>query len=158
MAAKKRKKKRRQARVSRQQLLQAHARRFLPELPPHSEIRIEPKGQVKMSEVLRAFVEPYLGLTSTDNGQRMLLYIATAAWNAALLPEEKRPAMLDEVVEKGLSGFPEEEQEELRKLLADMVARKLALFDENKRFILSIELTSSSQGYHLSVVSTPGKS
>jgi hypothetical protein len=125
----------------------------MPNLPPDAELRIEPRGAQRMSEVLEAFVDPYLGLASTDNGQRVLLEIASLAWNAAILPEDERQAMLNEVVEKGLPGFQGQAHEELLDLIENMIARKLALFDENKRFILSVELTSAEGGY-LSVIST----
>jgi hypothetical protein len=151
--AKKKGKKRGQGRSHKQNLLRAHARRAMPNLPPDAELRIEPRGAQRMSEVLEAFVDPYLGLASTDNGQRVLLEIASLAWNAAILPEDERQAMLNEVVEKGLPGFQGQAHEELLDLIANMIARKLALFDENKRFILSVELTSAEGGY-LSVIST----
>lgn len=106
-----------------------------------------------MSEVLKAFVEPYISLTSTDNSQRMLLQIASLAWNAAILPEDDRQAMLDQLAERSLPGFEGQAREELQDLIMNMIARKLALFDENKRFILSVELTSAEGGY-LSVIST----
>lgn len=88
----------------------------------------------------------------------MRFHLATVAWNAAILPEEKRQAMLDEMQKIGMPGFSEDGQEDPRALLAKMVERKLVFFGENKRFILSIELTGAERGYHLSVVSTPGKS
>jgi hypothetical protein len=151
--AKRKGKKRGQSRSHKQNLLRAHARRAMPNLPPGAQLRIEPRGEQRMSEVLEAFVEPYLGLASTDNGQRVLLELASLAWNAAILPEDERQAMLNEVVERGLSGFQGQAHEELLDLLRNMIARKLALFDENKRVILSVELTSAEGGY-LSVIST----
>ncbi len=109
-----------------------------------------------MSEVLKAFVEPYLGLASTDNGQRVLFQIVSLAWNAAILPADERRALLDQAAET-LPGFQGETRKELRDLLADMVARKLALFDDNKRLILSVDLTGAEGGY-LSVISTAASS
>lgn len=151
--AKKKRKKRGQGQSRRQNALRAHARRAKPNLPSDALLRIEPRGEQKMSEVLEAFVEPYFGLASTDNGHRVLLYIASLAWNAALFPEEKRQAMLNEVAKTGLPGFQGQAHEELLDMLKNMIARKHALFDENKRFILSVELTSAKGGY-LSVIST----
>jgi hypothetical protein len=147
------KKKRKQGQRPKQNLLRAHARRAMPNLPPGAELRIEPRGEVRMSEVLEAFVEPYLALADTDNGQRVLFQIASLAWNAAILPADERRALLGRVAETGLPGFEGEAREELQDLLANMIARKLALFDENKRFILSVELTGAEGGY-LSVIST----
>jgi hypothetical protein len=151
--AKKKGKTRGQGRSHKQNLLRAHARRAIPNLLPGAQLRIEPRGEQRMSEVLEAFVEPYLGLASTDNGQRVLLQIASLAWNAAILPEDERQALLDQVAERSLPGFEGQAREELQDLLMNMIARKLALFDKNKRFILSVELTSAEGGY-LSVISS----
>jgi len=151
--AKKKRKKQKQGASRKQNPLRAHARRAMPNLPPDVQVRIGPRGEVKMSEALGAFVEPYLGLADTDNGMRVLFQIASLAWNAAILPADKRRAMLEEVAETGLPGFQGEAREQLQDLLANMIARKLALFDENKRFILSVELTGAKGGY-LSVIST----
>jgi hypothetical protein len=83
----------------------------------------------------------------------VLLEIASLAWNAAILPENERQAMLDELAERGLPGFQGQAHEELLDMVRNMITRKRALFDENKRFILSVELTSADRGY-LSVIST----
>jgi hypothetical protein len=154
---KKTRKKQKQGQGPKQNLLHAHVRRAMPNLPPGAQLRIEPRGEVRMSEVLEAFVEPYLGLASTDNGQRVLLQIASLAWNAALLPVDERRALLDQAAETSLPGFQGEAREELQDLLANMIARKLAFFDDNKRFILSVELTGGKGGY-LSVASTSASS
>jgi hypothetical protein len=151
--AKKKRKKQKKSRSRKQNLLRAHARRAMPHLPPGAQLRIEPRGEVRMSEVLEAFVEPYLGLASTDNGRRALLQIASLAWNAAILPAEERRALLDRVADTSFLGFQGEAREEVQDLLANMIARKLALFDENKRIILGVELTGAEGGY-LSVIST----
>lgn len=150
---KKKGKKREQGRSHKQNLIRAHARRAMPNLPPGAQLRIEPKGEQKMSEVLEAFVEPYLRLADTDSGQRMLLHFAALAWNAAILPEDKRQAMLDELAQRSLPGFEGQARDELQDLIMNMIGRKLALFGENKRFILSLELSGGEGGY-LSVIST----
>jgi hypothetical protein len=155
--AKKKGKKRKQGPSRKQSALRAHARRAKPNLPSGAVLRIEPRGEQKMSEVLEAFVEPYFGLASTDDGHRVLVHLASLAWNAALLPENERQTLLNQAVESGLPGFQGQAREELQDLLANMIARKLAFFDDNKRFILSVELTGGKGGY-LSVASTSASS
>lgn len=150
--AKKKQRKQKQGTSRKQSLLRAHAHRAMQNLPPDVQLRIEPKGEVRMSGVLEAFVEPYLGLASTADSHRVLFQIASLAWNAAILPADRRRAFLHLAAET-LPGFQGEAREELQGLLADMIARKLTLFDENKRLILSVELTGTTEG-HLSVIST----
>jgi hypothetical protein len=154
MAAKKRKKKRGQARTQRQRLLQAHARRLSPDLPPNAEIRFEPKGQAKMSEVLEDFVEPYRDeIDDTIEAQTKLLTVAILAWNAALLPEEERQGMVEQLLEEGLQGVPQETKRGLGEIVAGLIERKLAHFAEYKRPIIDFELTETGSGYHLPVMS-----
>lgn len=157
MAAKKRKPKKGRDRRSRQRLFRNHARRTKAHLPPGSEIRFEPEGQVKMSEVLKAFVEPYLELADTERALRVLFQVAMVAWNAALLPEEEREALLDETIARGFAQASEDAQAGMRAILGKMVERKLAWFDENRRFIVSVEVKRTGETDHVSVVSTPGQ-
>ena len=116
-------------------------------------MRIEPKGQPKMSVVLEEFVEPYLSLADTDSGKQVLYHVAAAAWNAALLPERERGAMIEEFLAKTKNVFPKGGHKEIRDLLLAMVERKLTLFEHNKRFIVSIEFTGPAEGGYLSVAS-----
>jgi hypothetical protein len=101
MAARSKKKKQSRARTKRREQLSAHARRVREGPLPRAKILVEPKGQEKMSAVLEAFVEPYLELADTENGQQVLFHLAVLAWNASLLPEEKRQAMMDDVLKEG---------------------------------------------------------
>ena len=55
-------------------------------------------GQMKMSDVLERFIEPYMGSPDTLEDHRKLLTIATMAWNASLLPEEEQTKMVEEMI------------------------------------------------------------
>jgi hypothetical protein len=153
MAAKKSRKKRRQSANKKERALRAHAQHVTARLGTEAVMRIEPKGQSKMSAVLEEFVEPYLSLADTDSGKRVLYHLAATAWNAALLPEQEREAMIDEFLAKTKDVFPKGGHKDIRELLLAMVERKLALFEDNKRFIVSIELTGPAEGGYLSVAS-----
>ena len=52
------------------------------------EIVIEPQGQVKMSDVLERFVEPYLEFVDTAEAHSTLFTLGALAWNAAFLPPD----------------------------------------------------------------------
>jgi hypothetical protein len=155
MAKRSRKRKQSHARAKHREKLAAHARRVKEGLLQGAKIQLEPKGQEKMSKVLEAFAEPYLELADTEHGREMLFHLAVVAWNAALLPEENRQAMIDEVLKEGAKQIPKKGQRDLKLLLAAMIQRKLSYFAENRRFIVSIELTEMGQDYYLSVASTP---
>jgi hypothetical protein len=115
----------------------------------------DPKGQIKMSEVLEDFVEPYLEkVEDTLEAQTKLISVAVLAWNAALLPVEERREMLDDAVGKALKGASAKEKQGFREIVDTMIERKLAHFAEYGRAIIDFELTDIGSGYHLSVVST----
>ena len=77
-----------------------------PAIPPGTQVLYEPAGREKMSEVLEDFVEPYRDLADTDDAFRKLLNLGMLAWNAALMPEDQRRAMIDEMLAAGLSRSP----------------------------------------------------
>ena len=155
MAKRSRKGKQSHTRAQQREWLAAHVRRVQEGPLQDAKIMLEPKGQTKMSKVLEAFVEPYLELADTEHGKAMLFHLAVVAWNAALLPEEKRQTMIDEVLKEGAKQIPKKGQRDLKLLLAAMIQRKLSHFAENRRYIVSIELTEMGQDYYLSVASTP---
>jgi len=119
------------------------------------EIVIEPGGEVKMSEVLAEFVEPYRELGDTEDNYRKLLELAIAAWNASLLPEEGQQDMVDELFDKGMPTVEEEVKTGLKEIVNMLIARKRAYFADCRRAIVDFELTDTGSGYHLTVASAP---
>jgi hypothetical protein len=112
-----------------------------------------PPGVEKMSDVLEDFIEPYLDSIEGDDAYRKLLTLAALAWNAALLPEGRQEAMIDDVLSKGLPPGSDELAAGLRSIVEGMVERKKAHFSSNRRAIISFELTDLGDQYHLTVAS-----
>jgi hypothetical protein len=125
-----------------------------PAIPPGTNVVYEPAGREKMSEVLEDFIEPYKDMADTDDAFRKLLNLAVLAWNAALLREDQRRAMIDETLEVGLPGASEADRALAREFVEELVRRKEEHFAANRRAIYSFELTDTGDGYHLSVAST----
>ncbi len=113
-----------------------------------------PKGQAKMSGVLESFVEPYLHTATTYEQQEMLFVIAIFAWNLALLPVEQHQSALDKIVQDVSAGKGWLAKRDIRKVLAELMARKLEFFADNKRHIMDFQLEDMGHSYHLSVVSS----
>jgi hypothetical protein len=107
-----------------------------------------------MSEVLEDFVEPYRALAETEDDFRKLLHIGVLAWNAALMPDDRRRAFIDEMLEAGLSRATGADRAQAREIVEMLVRRKLEHFAANRRAIVSFELTDTGDDYHLSVAST----
>jgi len=107
-----------------------------------------------MSEVLEAFVEPYLDVADTEDAYRKLLMLAVVAWNASFLTEEEQREMVDDITSKVMSAATREDKKDFRELVSTLVERKRAHFSAYTRKIISFELTDTGRDYHLSVVST----
>jgi hypothetical protein len=155
MAKKKRKRKRSRKQKPR---VQAPLERRLRQGPlAGSMVVVAPKGQAKMSEVLEDFVEPYIDeIDDTMEAHQKLFGLATLAWNAALLPEEKRQEMLDDSVETALKEMSARDKQEFRDIMNELIQRKIEHFAEYNRFVIDFELTKAGTGYHLTVISTMG--
>ena len=104
----------------------------------------------KMSEVLLDFVEPYMESAATEEELRKLLTLASAAWNAALLPPTEREKIVRETEET----LPAEVRHDYRAILEPLIERKQEHFAENRRGILNFELTMGPTGPYLRVMST----
>jgi hypothetical protein len=151
--SKPKKSKRRRKRKRKQKPLESLKRRLEQGLLRGQEFVIEPSGEVKMSEVLTAFIEPYLESADTEDAYRKLLTLAIAAWNISLFPEEKQQGMIDKILET-MPATSEEVKADLREIVNMLIARKRAYFSEHKRMIVGFELTNTGKDYHLSVAST----
>ncbi len=118
---------------------------------PHQKIvtRPTPDG-IKISDVLREFVEPYMDLAQTEEAYRKLLMTAVIAWNVTLFPEQERMAKF----EKFLQCYPAEVMNEARNIIEELMVRKEKYFSQYRRMILDFEVTDTGRGWHLSVVST----
>ncbi len=125
-----------------------------PAIPPGSRVVYEPAGREKMSAVLEDFVEPYRELVDIEHGFRNLLNLGMLAWNAALLPEGERQAMIDEMIAAGFTGASRVDRAGARELVEALVRRKQEHFAANRRVIISFELTNRGDDYHLSIAST----
>ena len=137
-----------------QKRLQGLKQRVEEDILPGHKVLVEPRGIAKMSEVLEAFVEPYLALADTEDAYRKLLMLAWVAWNASFLTEEEQSEMVDDIMSEAMPSATREEREDFRELVSTLVERKRAHFSEYTRRIIDFELTDTGKDYHLSVVST----
>ena len=130
-------------------------RRFRPTLsefglPERTRIISSPDGQIKMSELLIEFIEPYEGLAQSEEDYRKLLSVGLVAWNAALYPLQDRRAMVDSIVEKAIPAVADD----AKLIIDELIRRKDRHFSEIKRAMLSYVLTMTRGGPHVSVAST----
>ena len=107
-----------------------------------------------MSDVLDEFVEPYLPESDELERHKMVYEIAILAWNLAIIPEHQRQSAISELFDKFMKGKPATARQKLNNLIDEMVGRKLALFPNNRRYILDFQLEDAGDQLHLSVAST----
>jgi hypothetical protein len=113
-----------------------------------------PEGEVKMSEVLEKFVEPYLDTAKSSSDRRSLIGIAVTAWNLALMPENERQSFIDKFIVEMFNQKDTHIIQDIREILDEMVARKLEFFPDVKRLIVEFQLQETRNKFHLSVAST----
>jgi hypothetical protein len=111
-------------------------------------------GGEKMSEVLIKFIEPYLRDVTTSKARQTLVALAAMAWNAALFDETEQQNLLNLAAEELLATAGKDMKNDLVSLLTELIQRKQRYSADNKRLIVSYDLSLAEEGYHLSVAST----
>jgi hypothetical protein len=114
---------------------------------------IEPKGAIKMSDVLKQFVEPYLDNVHNLQQCKTLFNLAAIAWNAAVMFESEEQTV-DEFLEENLTTVETPIQQGAREIITQLIARKHQHFSDIKRLIMDFDVTQSGQRYDISVAST----
>ncbi len=112
-----------------------------------------PKGAAKMSDVLEAFVEPYLDFTTNLQEREKLFSIAVVAWNLTLMPEQTQKAGIDKIIQT-LPRNDRQAQKDTREIIAELMERKQQFFANNHRYIVEFHLQTIGNRHHLSVAST----
>ncbi len=106
---------------------------------------------VKMSEVLEAFIAPYMEFTETEENFRKLVTIAVVAWNTSLLPRNEQTKAVNEL----LQSLPPEAQADAKSIVRELMRRKKRYFGKIRRAIIDFEVADTKDGFHLMVASTP---
>ncbi len=103
-----------------------------------------PSGNVKMSEVLLEFVEPFFALAD-ESYRRALLSMAVTSWNGSLLPAANRKEGKFDSVEGG-RWFGE--------LMAALIARKQEVYGDNNWMVKDYEVVDSGVAARIKVTTT----
>jgi hypothetical protein len=122
---------------------------------------IEPKGAIKMSDVLQEFVEPYLDTVHNLQQCKTLFNLAAIAkrcckqfaWNAAVICESEQQT-IDEFLEENLATVETPIQQGAKEIITQLITRKHQHFSHIKRLIMDFDVTQSGQRYDISVAST----
>ncbi len=110
---------------------------------PGGLVVVNPPGELKMSEVLEEFAEPFLVETKTLKMVQNSYYFAALAWNIGCAAPDQWDQQIDESLAKLLSGELLADFDEIRILLRAMVERKASHFGEIRRFVVEVIVTPS---------------
>lgn len=149
MASPKRKVRNRQAR--KKTATEEMRKRLRDKLGGKEVVFIESADGVKMSEVLEAFIAPYMEFAETEESFEKLVTIAVIAWNAALLPRSAQTEAINDL----LQSLPPETQADAKSIVRDLIRRKRKYFGKIRRAIIDFEIIDTRDGFHLTVASTP---
>jgi hypothetical protein len=114
---------------------------------------LSPPGAAKMSEVLEAFVAPYVEYTDNRSQRVRLLEMAVVAWNLALMAKGEYQSLLEETIAQIMPDTDLLVLQDFREIVAEMVERKLKYFADYDRVIVDFELKDTGREYQLSVAS-----
>jgi hypothetical protein len=105
----------------------------------------------KMSDVLVDFAQPLLDTARSEDDFRLAIMIAAACWNLSLLPESERSAPLQQLTSSEMFKPGLEASQELERHMRALVARKEALFPDDKRVILDYQVSGGPRDGYVEV-------
>ena len=106
--------------------------------------------ELKMSELLIDFMQPYLEAAETLEQYRSLVGMAAIAWNIASLPPPMRPEMLQNLEE----FMPSTSSGAFQEIIDELIKRKETYFADVDRLIIQYDVTETDDGgWHLAIAS-----
>ncbi|RQW02016.1 hypothetical protein EH222_14145 [candidate division KSB1 bacterium] len=126
-------------------------KRLSEQLDGKEVVIVESADGVKMSEVLEAFIAPYMEFAETEESFEKLVTIAVIAWNTSLLPRLAQTKSINDL----LTSLPPETRTDAKSIVRDLIRRKRKHFGKIRRAIIDFEIADTRDGFHLMVASTP---
>ena len=121
---------------------------------PVSKMIVDPEREAKMSEVILDFAKPFLNKCEDEESEKKAIELAILIWNLSLFPKKSR----DQEIEKLCSGLsPSEDANDFAALMNYvniLLERKQEYYPDNKRAIISYQMSGSGKNRLLDVAST----
>jgi hypothetical protein len=108
---------------------------------------------VKMSDALVEIAEPMLESAQNEEQFRLAIGLAAMCWNLSLLPTGERSAHVEQAIRKLVK--PGQPTDEVRQVVELLIARKEALFPDDKRAILKHRVSGSRGNANIVVEYSP---
>ena len=135
----------------RSSILEGFAREYTSQ-HKNAQMRINPEGEISMSDAISQLIEPYRNDAPDSNSFRSLVTFACLAWNLSILPPAHREKMMKDMV--GLAPANFEDRLDMVSLIIELMDRKKLLFPEVKRMIVEYKVTDRGNDFHIAIAST----
>src|SRR5271165_7567012 len=116
----------------------------------------DPSPKRKMSEMISEMAGKFIGLGKTAEEKQSRLTAACSAWNMACGSPEVRQKQLEQYVEGYRRFNPATSPRDLANILKDMeslIERKLQMFPDDNRQIVSAKIVMVGKDYRIEVAS-----
>ena len=116
----------------------------------------DPAPKRKMSEMISEMAAPFIGEGKTPEEKHHRLTAVCSAWNMACGSPEVRQRQLEQYKEGYLRFNPATSPGDLANILKDMellIERKLKMFPDDKRQIVSAKVVMVGKNYRIEVAS-----
>ncbi len=116
------------------------------------EVRIEPSGEISVSDAISRLIEPY-GQDADDlDSFRTLVSFACVAWNLSILPRQEDDQLMEELM--ALTQADVEDSLEMLALVNELMDRKNTFFPDVNRLIMDWKVTEQGEDFHIPIAST----
>lgn len=131
--------------------LESFAREFTSE-HENVELRLNPKGEISMSDAISKLIEPYIDDAPDYSSFRNLVSFACIAWNAANLPAKEQDGLINKMlgVARGRAG----DRLQLLGLLTELIDRKKRMLPNVSRMIVDFKVTEQGDDFHIAIAAT----
>jgi hypothetical protein len=115
---------------------------------------INPEGELSISDAISEIIAPYRDVAQDYESFHKLVAVACAAWNATILPVEKRESMLADMRQ----AMPDQQAcEDFTAIVKELMKRKNKLYPNVNRVIVQFKVTNRKNDFHIAIASTMKK-
>ena len=112
---------------------------------------VNPEGELSISDAISKIIAPYRDTAQDYESFHKLVTIACAAWNASILPADKRESMLADM----RNLMPDQRsREDFTEIVKELMKRKNKLYPKVDRMIVQFKVTDRGNDFHIAVAST----
>ena len=112
---------------------------------------VNPEGELSISDAISKIIAPYRDTAQDHDSFNKLVTIACAAWNATILPADKRESMLADM----RNLMPDQQsREDFTEIVKELMKRKNKLYPKVDRMIVQFKVTDRGNDFHIAVAST----